>query len=56
MKFNKVLLIPIVAFIALVSKKYFNVELTNADQEVFIDGALAIVTAIGFALQPKKHR
>ena len=56
MKFNKTLLIPIVAFLALVSKKYFNVELTSGDQEIFIDGALAIITAIGFGMKPKKHR
>ena len=50
---NRKLLIPIAAMVALLVKEIAGVELTNAQINVLVEGALGVAAFIGLFMNPK---
>lgn len=56
-QFNKAMIAPIIALIALVAKQAFHFEMLPGEWDIVTDGIIAIIAAAGFKMSyhaPKK--
>jgi uncharacterized membrane protein len=53
-KINKAIILPVLAGVALIGKKLFGIEVSDAELNVLTDAILGAVTLVGIFMKPNK--